>query len=197
MAKGWPKGKPQKSEQADEPIGGICGNCARLLYRDPIGRGICEVSRKPKDPHEEKCTLFAMDKNTQKTKETVPAPNPPRQGITHGRSPHPLNRMRVYISGKISGLHANEVEAKFAQAAAQIRAFGHEPVNPINNGLGAEASWNEHLVADVALLLECDAIYLLKDWGDSRGSRIEANIAEECGLQIVHQPEYATYESRM
>ena len=80
---------------------------------------------------------------------------------------------------------------------AAIRAFGHEPVNPTNNGLGSEASWNEHLVADVALLLECDAIYLLKDWGDSRGSRIEANIAEECGLQIVHQPEYATYESRM
>ena len=73
----------------------------------------------------------------------------------------------------------------------------HEPVNPINNGLGSEASWNEHLVADVALLLECDAIYLLKDWGDSRGSRIEANIAEECGLQIVHQPEYATYASKM
>ena len=70
-------------------------------------------------------------------------------------------------------------------------------MNPTNNGLGSEASWNEHLVADVALLLECDAIYLLKDWGDSRGSRIEANIAEECGLLIVHQPEYATYESRM
>ena len=32
---------------------------------------------------------------------------------------------------------------------------------------------------------------------DSRGSRIEANIAEECGLQIVHQPEYATYASKM
>ena len=72
-----------------------------------------------------------------------------------------------------------------------VRARTREP------GLGSEASWNEHLVADVALLLECDAIYLLKDWGDSRGSRIEANIAEECGLQIVHQPEYATYESRM
>lgn len=105
--------------------------------------------------------------------------------------------MKWYISGKISGLPTDQVTAKFRQAEQQIRAFGHEPVNPIDNGLGSEASWNEHLVADVALLLECDAIYLLKDWGDSRGSRIEANIAEECGLQIVHQPEYATYESRI
>ena len=96
--------------------------------------------------------------------------------------------MKWYISGKISGLPTDQVTAKFKQAEQQIRAFGHEPVNPTNNGLGSEASWNEHLVADVALLLECDAIYLLKDWGDSRGSRIEANIAEECGLQIVHKP---------
>ena len=134
-----------------------------------------------------------MDKNTPKTKETVPAPDSPRQGITHGRSPHPLNRMRVYISGKISGLHADEVEAKFAQAAAQIRAFGHEPVNPINNGLGAEASWNEHLAADIALLLGCDAIYLLGDWAESKGARIEAHIAQECGLRFVLQPKIAVY----
>ena len=80
--------------------------------------------------------------------------------------------MKWYISGKISGLPTDQVTAKFKQAEQQIRAFGHEPVNPTNNGLGSEASWNEHLVADVALLLECDAIYLLKDWGDSRGSRI-------------------------
>ena len=112
-------------------------------------------------------------------------------------SPLKNKKMKWYISGKISGLPTDQVTAKFQQAEQQIRAFGYEPVNPINNGLGSEASWNEHLVADIALLLECDAIYLLKDWGDSRGSRIEANIAEECGLQIVHQPLYATYESRM
>lgn len=105
--------------------------------------------------------------------------------------------MKWYISGKISGLPTDQVTAKFRQAEQQIRAFGHEPVNPLDNGLGSEASWDKHLVADVALLLECDAIYLLKDWGDSRGSRIEANIAEECGLQIVHQPDFATYESRI
>ena len=56
--------------------------------------------------------------------------------------------MKWYISGKISGLPTDQVTAKFKQAEQQIRAFGHEPVNPTNNGLGSEASWNEHLVAD-------------------------------------------------
>lgn len=105
--------------------------------------------------------------------------------------------MKWYISGKISGLPTEQVTAKFRQAEQQIRAFGHEPINPLDNGVDKEASWNEHLVADIALLLECDAIYLLKDWEASKGARIEANIAEECGLEIIPQPEYATYESRM
>lgn len=193
MAKGWPKGKPRKSEQANEPTEGVCGNCVRLLYRDPIGRGICELSRKPKDPHDEKCTSFVMDKDTRQTKETIPAPNPPRREITHGKSPHPLNRMRVYISGKISGLPTDEVEAKFAQAAAQIRAFGHEAVSPLDNGLHITERWEKHIIKDIGLLLGCNAIYLLGDWADSKGARIEAYIAQECGLKFVYQPEIAVY----
>lgn len=47
--------------------------------------------------------------------------------------------MKWYISGKISGLPTDQVTAKFKQAEQQIRAFGHEPVNPTNNGLGSEA----------------------------------------------------------
>lgn len=105
--------------------------------------------------------------------------------------------MKWYISGKITDLPTDHVIAKFKQAEQQIMAFGHEPVNPLKNGLDMESHWNSHLIADIALLLECDAIYLLSDWKDSKGARIEANIAEECGLQIVHQPEYATYESRI
>ena len=64
--------------------------------------------------------------------------------------------MKCYISGKISGLLSEQVTAKFRQAEQQIRAFGHEPVNPLDNGVDKEASWNEHFVADVALLLEWD-----------------------------------------
>lgn len=105
--------------------------------------------------------------------------------------------MRCYISGKISGLPIEQVTAKFRQAEQQVRAFGHEPINPLDNGVDKEADWNDHLVADIALLLGCDAIYLLKDWEDSKGSRIEHKIAEECGLEIIPQPDFATYGNSM
>lgn len=105
--------------------------------------------------------------------------------------------MKIYISGKISDLPTEQVREKFAKAEAQIRAFGHEPVNPLDNGQPATATWAQQMTASIALLFECDAIYLLPDWGDSRGARIEANIAEECGLEILQQPEYGTYKSNL
>lgn len=104
--------------------------------------------------------------------------------------------MKMYISGKITDLPTEQVAAKFEQAEQQIKSYGHEPVNPLNNGVDATEHWNKHIVADIALLLECDAIYLLRDWGDSKGARIEANIAGECGLEIIHQPDFATYKSK-
>lgn len=104
--------------------------------------------------------------------------------------------MKVYISGKISDLPTDQVDAKFTQAEQQVKAYGHEPVNPLKSGVSPSESWNTHIVADIAMLLECDAIYLLKDWSDSKGARIEANIAGECGLEIIHQPDFATYTSK-
>ena len=105
--------------------------------------------------------------------------------------------MKIYISGKISDLPTEQVKEKFAKAEAQIRAFGQEPVNPLDNGQPSSATWAQQMTASLAMLFECDAIYLLPDWGDSRGARIEANIAEECGLEILHQPEYGTYKSSL
>ena len=105
--------------------------------------------------------------------------------------------MKIYISGKISDLPTEQVKEKFAKAEAQIRAFGHEPVSPLDNGQPSKATWAQQMMASLAMLFECDAIYLLPDWGDSKGARIEANIAQECGLEIYHQPDYAAYESRL
>ena len=105
--------------------------------------------------------------------------------------------MKIYISGKISDLPREEVRAKFAQAEQQIVAFGHTPINPLNNGQPADASWEEQMLASIKMLFECDAIYMLHDWGHSRGARIERNIAEEMGFEVISQPEYGYYQSKM
>ena len=95
--------------------------------------------------------------------------------------------MKVYISGKITGLPANQVRAKFNSAEKHLASIGYKTVNPLNNGLTSEHTWAEHMVEDIRLLFDCDAIYLLSDWLDSRGALIEKHIAEILGLKMFSQ----------
>ena len=96
--------------------------------------------------------------------------------------------MKLYISGPVTGQPIEETKKKFAQAAKQVEAFGHTPVQPFDNNLEWNATWEEWMVADIALLFKCDGIYLLKDWKSSSGARIEHFIANERGMEIIEQP---------
>lgn len=91
---------------------------------------------------------------------------------------------KIYISGKITGLPIGEVIAKFRGAEAKIRSFGFEPVSPLENGLPFEAEWPDQMGKDIALLLRCDAIYMLPDWQQSEGAMIEYLIARQRRMRI-------------
>ena len=99
--------------------------------------------------------------------------------------------MKIYISGKISGLPLKNVIDKFNMHAAFLKLKGYEPVNPIEvSPYREDKQWHDYMVDDFAALLKCEAIYMLKDWGQSRGARIEYQIAKELGLQILFEGEY-------
>lgn len=92
--------------------------------------------------------------------------------------------MKIYISGKISGLQFSEVKEKFYDAQALLEEIGFEVVNPLDSGLGSEASWRQHMVRDIEMLLECDAIYMMDNWIDSRGASIEYDVANRMGMDV-------------
>lgn len=92
--------------------------------------------------------------------------------------------MKVYISGPISGLPVEKVKQAFSEAEAAILACGHEPVNPLRNGLPESASWHEHIRADLRMLLDCDAIFMIGEWWKSRGARIEWQLAESLEIEM-------------
>lgn len=96
-----------------------------------------------------------------------------------------LNNMKVYISGPISGLPYEEVEKAFSKAEIRLQEQGYEVVNPLNNGLPRESTWNEHMRADLKLLLDCDAIYMLDGWTNSKGAKIEFNLAFDLRINII------------
>ena len=102
-----------------------------------------------------------------------------------------MEKRRVYISGKISGLDNHYVQLKFAACAESLKSVGYEPVNPLKNGLPSSASWKEHMRADIALLKTCDYIYLQRDFIMSRGAMIELFLAIRWGKPIIMSDQLA------
>lgn len=94
---------------------------------------------------------------------------------------------KIYLSGPITGLSFDDVLRNFSNAESELKEQGYEVVNPINNGLNESHTWEDHMKADIKLLLDCDEIYMLKGWKDSRGARLECAIALELDLEITYE----------
>lgn len=95
--------------------------------------------------------------------------------------------MKVYISGAISGWNPETVAKKFLDAENELKEKGYEPVNPLNNGLDNTASWLDHMRVDIKMLMDCDAIYMLKCCYESKGAIIEQDLARKLGLKVFLQ----------
>ena len=46
-------------------------------------------------------------------------------------------------------------------------------------------AYENYMRGDIELLINCDAIYLLENWGTSKGARLEKKIAEVLKMQIM------------
>jgi len=40
---------------------------------------------------------------------------------------------------------------------------------------------------DIKALVDCDAIYMLNNWRDSKGANVELNIAQGLGMEIIFE----------
>lgn len=94
---------------------------------------------------------------------------------------------KVYISGAIAHYDMAERKATFAAAARKLSEEGYFPVNPFDNGLPQPGDWREHMRVDIGMLVECDCIYMLKDWWLSKGAKLELDVASSCGLEVMFE----------
>lgn len=94
--------------------------------------------------------------------------------------------MKMYISGKVSGLPLEQVHEKFNLAEVRLRMVGHDPVNPMKLNPTPGLTWEEYMLTDIKHLFKCDAILMLPDWGESKGARIERAIAQEHGIKLAY-----------
>ena len=92
---------------------------------------------------------------------------------------------KVYISGPISGYDIDERKKVFHNAEKLILSKGYTPVNPLKNGLSKKDIYEDQMKVDIKKLIDCDYIYLLPKWYQSKGATLEFDIADSCGIEIL------------
>ena len=96
--------------------------------------------------------------------------------------------MKTYISGPISGRPFEEAESQFLYGEFHLGIIKkYEFVNPMKLPHEHGGTWKEYMKEDIAALMECDSIYMLKGWEDSAGARLEFSIAIGLGYEILFE----------
>lgn len=103
-------------------------------------------------------------------------------------------RPNIYIAGPIAG--TTDFVYRFGVARGEVALLGYKPVCPIElNGVdeNSRREDSDHRLAylrrDIAALIHCDGIYLLRGWENSRGARLEKLVADGLNLLVLYQEE--------
>ena len=110
-----------------------------------------------------------------------------------------MERCKIYISGRITGLPKAEYEALFNEAEANLKGKGYEVITPIRIKPAAEEIdpatkteaeiWQAHIKADIRELMNCHAVYMLHNWELSEGATLEHSIAIGMKLPVIYEIE--------
>ena len=93
--------------------------------------------------------------------------------------------MKVYISGAITN-NPNYKE-DFERAEKQLKYDGHEVINPTMIELSPSCTHEDYMKVDFALLDLADGIYLLSNYGKSKGACMEYGYALAKDMIIMHE----------
>jgi hypothetical protein len=93
---------------------------------------------------------------------------------------------KIYISGKITGIEDQAPEL-FKKTAHELLKQEFHPINPMTLNHNHDKSWHSYMREDIKALCDCDLIYMLSNWKDSKGAIIENQIANFLGLEVIFQ----------
>lgn len=99
--------------------------------------------------------------------------------------------MRVYVAGPMTGIPDFNFPA-FHAATLFLRSKGFEVINPAEVNPDTTMSWADCMRRDIPELLTCDALCALEGWSNSKGARLEMEIASKLEMKISFYPQLPT-----
>ena len=96
-----------------------------------------------------------------------------------------MGDMIIYIAGKVSGI---EIEARvlFKRAEIELLIQGHDVINPMELEHDHDKTWQSYMRECISAMMKADALYLLPNWRESKGARIEVQLAHNLGIKILN-----------
>lgn len=98
-------------------------------------------------------------------------------------------KTKVYLSDPCTGYERKERERTFGSYEGLLAKLGFEVFNPLKNGLGADASWSEHMRKDLAALTECGTLLRLSG-RRSPGVDLELQVAAALDIKVVTSDQF-------
>lgn len=93
---------------------------------------------------------------------------------------------KIYISGRITSIE-EQAAVLFQEAKKFLIDQGFEVINPMELDHDHGLSWAEYMRVDIKALCDCQYIYMLKNWKESKGAILEHLIATELEMLIIYE----------
>lgn len=94
---------------------------------------------------------------------------------------------KCYIAGKIGKLPKEEYLANFEKGKQEVEELGYKAISPTDLPHNHGRTWNEYMREDLIAMLQCQAVYALRNWRTSPGATIEVETAKAVGIEIIYQ----------